>query len=89
MPKHKEAAGTKTAAISTPTIVAKAGAKSGRVRRPSPYGAAAKKIDGLREEIRKNDYLYYVLDSPKISDASYDKLMVQLKGLEAGRSIRN
>ena len=45
--------------------------------------AAAKKIDGLREEIRRHDTLYYVLDSPKISDASYDKLMVQLKGLEA------
>lgn len=45
--------------------------------------AAAKKIEGLREEIRRHDYLYYVLDDPKISDASYDKLMNQLKGLEA------
>jgi DNA ligase (NAD+) len=44
--------------------------------------AAAKKIDGLRDDIRRNDYLYYVLDDPKLSDASYDKLMNQLKALE-------
>jgi DNA ligase (NAD+) len=46
--------------------------------------AAAKKIESLREDIRKHDYLYYVLDDPKLSDASYDKLMNQLKALEAG-----
>jgi DNA ligase (NAD+) len=45
--------------------------------------AAAKKIESLREDIRRNDYLYYVLDDPKLSDASYDKLMNQLKALEA------
>ncbi len=45
--------------------------------------AAAKKIESSREEIRRNDYLYYVLDDPKLSDAAYDKLMNQLKGLEA------
>ena len=45
--------------------------------------AAAKKIESLRDDIRKNDYLYYVLDDPKLSDASYDKLMNQLKALEA------
>jgi DNA ligase (NAD+) len=45
--------------------------------------AAAKKIESLREDIRRHDYLYYVLDDPKISDASYDKLMNQLKALEA------
>ena len=45
--------------------------------------AAAKKIESLRDDIRRNDYLYYVLDDPKLSDASYDKLMNQLKALEA------
>src|ERR1700723_1353986 len=45
--------------------------------------AAAKKIESLRDDIRKNDFLYYVLDDPKLSDASYDKLMNQLKVLEA------
>jgi DNA ligase (NAD+) len=45
--------------------------------------AAAKKIESLREDIRRNDYRYYVLDDPKLSDASYDKLMNQLKALES------
>lgn len=39
-------------------------------------------IDSLREEIRKHDYQYYVLDDPIISDAEYDKLMRELKKLE-------
>jgi DNA ligase (NAD+) len=42
-----------------------------------------KKIDALREKIRHHEYLYYVLDSPEISDADFDKLMQQLKALEA------
>src|SRR5271154_7511241 len=45
--------------------------------------AASKKIESLREDLRRNDYFYYVLDDPKISDAYYDKLMNQLKALEA------
>ena len=39
-------------------------------------------IERLREEIRKHDYQYYVLDDPLISDAEYDKLMQELKKLE-------
>ena len=42
-----------------------------------------KKIDALREKIRKHEYLYYVLDNPEISDLDFDKLMKQLKDLEA------
>src|SRR6266436_6358504 len=42
-----------------------------------------KKIESLREKIRHQEYLYYVLDNPEISDAEYDKLMQQLKALEA------
>src|SRR5579863_1421487 len=42
-----------------------------------------KKIDSLREKIRHHEYLYYVLDQPEISDAEFDKLMRQLKDLEA------
>ena len=44
---------------------------------------AAKEIAKLREEIRRHEYLYYVLDQPKISDAEFDKLMQRLKKLEA------
>src|SRR5260370_4461799 len=42
-----------------------------------------KKIESLREKMRHHEYLYYVLDNPEISDAEYDKLMQQLKALEA------
>lgn len=41
-----------------------------------------KKIEKLREEIRHHDYLYYVLDQPRISDKEYDNLMRRLKDLE-------
>ncbi len=41
-----------------------------------------KKIESLRETIRHHEYLYYVLDQPKISDAEFDKLMRQLKDME-------
>jgi len=42
-----------------------------------------KKIEALREKIRHHEYLYYVLDQLEISDADFDKLMRQLKDLEA------
>ncbi|HEX3469870.1 MAG TPA: NAD-dependent DNA ligase LigA [Silvibacterium sp.] len=41
------------------------------------------KIEKLREEIRHHEYLYYGLDAPEISDADFDALMRELKGLEA------
>ncbi len=44
---------------------------------------AARRIEKLREEIRRHEHLYYVLDEPKISDADFDRLMQQLKALEA------
>lgn len=44
---------------------------------------ASKKIAKLREEINEHNYLYYVLDAPRIADADYDKLFQQLKVLEA------
>lgn len=39
--------------------------------------------DKLRREIRHNEYLYYVLDAPEITDAEYDRMMVRLRELEA------
>lgn len=44
--------------------------------------SAAKRIEELREEIRKHDYAYFVLDQPVISDFEYDRLFAELKGLE-------
>ena len=43
---------------------------------------AKKQIEQLRLEIRKHDYLYYVLNQPQISDRQYDKLFAELKELE-------
>src|SRR5258708_13439778 len=42
-----------------------------------------KKLEALREKIRHHEYRYYVLDDPEISDADFDKLMNELKRLEA------
>ena len=43
---------------------------------------AKKRIERLRSEIRRHDYLYYVLNQPEISDEQYDKLFAELKKLE-------
>jgi DNA ligase (NAD+) len=51
----------------------------------SPNKDVGKKIESLREKIRHHEYLYYVVDNPEISDAEFDKLMQQLKALEAER----
>jgi DNA ligase (NAD+) len=40
------------------------------------------KINKLRELLNYHNHRYYVLDSPEISDAEYDKLMRELKQLE-------
>jgi DNA ligase (NAD+) len=40
-------------------------------------------IERLRQEIRRHEHLYYVLDQPEISDAEFDELMNRLKRLEA------
>jgi len=41
-----------------------------------------RRIEKLREEIRKHDYYYYVLNQPIISDAEYDRLFRELQELE-------
>ncbi len=45
-------------------------------------GAAARAAE-LREQLKQHDYRYYVLDDPQISDAEYDRLMGELRALEA------
>jgi DNA ligase (NAD+) len=42
----------------------------------------AAEIENLRQELRRHEHLYYVLDRPEITDAEYDALMRQLRGLE-------
>jgi DNA ligase (NAD+) len=41
------------------------------------------RIDDLRAQLRRHEHLYYVLDTPEITDAAYDALMNELKQLEA------
>ncbi|MGH9669695.1 MAG: NAD-dependent DNA ligase LigA [Terriglobales bacterium] len=42
-----------------------------------------RRIEALREKIRYHEHRYYVLDDPQIPDAEFDRLLQQLKGLEA------
>jgi DNA ligase (NAD+) len=50
---------------------------------PAAAKDVEKKLEALREKIRHHESLYYVLDQPEISDAEFDKLMRQVKDLEA------
>ncbi len=45
-------------------------------------GASNKRVAELRKRIHYHNYRYYVLDSPEISDAEYDRLFRQLQALE-------
>jgi DNA ligase (NAD+) len=40
------------------------------------------KAEGLREQLNRHNYLYYVLDAPEIPDAEYDRLLRELQALE-------
>src|SRR5947209_17027483 len=42
-----------------------------------------KQVALLRDELRRHEHLYYVLDQPEISDAEYDQLMRKLQALES------
>jgi DNA ligase (NAD+) len=44
--------------------------------------AIQKKLESLRSQIHRHNYLYHVLDEPEIPDAEYDRLMRELQSLE-------
>src|SRR5277367_4833643 len=48
-----------------------------------PKKQDTKETERLRDEIRRHEYSYYVMDDPEISDAAFDRLMNRLKELEA------
>src|SRR3954453_16586249 len=50
---------------------------------PVTTKSAEEKLDLLREKIRHHEYRYYVLDDPEISDAEFDRLINELKKVEA------
>ena len=41
-----------------------------------------KRLEELKEKISENDYLYYVLDNPQISDYEYDLMLKELMDIE-------
>ncbi len=43
----------------------------------------AGRVARLRDEIRRHDHAYYVLDAPTVPDAEYDRLFRELQALEA------
>jgi len=45
--------------------------------------SAARRVAELRELIEQHNYRYYVLDDPSVTDADYDRLMLELRELEA------
>ena len=44
--------------------------------------AKSKRAEELREQIRRHEYAYHVLDQPEITDAQYDALYLELRRLE-------
>jgi DNA ligase (NAD+) len=50
---------------------------------PARAEAPQQKLEKLRDKIRYHEHRYYVLDNPEISDAEFDRLMNELKEIEA------
>jgi DNA ligase (NAD+) len=48
-----------------------------------PHDSVPKRAAHLREELRRHEHLYYVLDAPVITDAEYDAMMRELQSIEA------
>src|ERR1700752_548506 len=54
-------------------------------RKTDPNDPAARAAD-LRQRIDEANYRYHVLDEPAIADVEYDKLMRELKEIEAAHA---
>ena len=52
-----------------------------------PYPDPAKRAEQLRTELRRHEHLYYVMDTPEISDAEFDALMNELKHIETAHPM--
>jgi DNA ligase (NAD+) len=50
---------------------------------PTVLKEAQRKAEQLREQIRYHEHRYFVLDDPEISDAEFDRMVQELKALEA------
>ena len=47
------------------------------------YQQAKLRVEELRSQIAYHEHRYFVLDEPEISDAAFDKLMAELRDIEA------
>ena len=45
----------------------------------------ASRAETLREQIRRHEHAYYVLDMPEITDAEFDALFLELRRIEESR----
>jgi DNA ligase (NAD+) len=63
--------------VDTPTAAQEAAAGA------EPTPEASTRHAELSDELRGHQYRYYVLDSPTVSDAEFDKLLKELEALEA------
>ncbi|QWC50003.1 NAD-dependent DNA ligase LigA [Pectobacterium atrosepticum] len=52
-------------------------------KEPAEVNAVALRVAELRRVLRHHEYKYHVEDAPEIPDSEYDKLMQELKALEA------
>ncbi|MEI7247892.1 NAD-dependent DNA ligase LigA [Pectobacterium carotovorum] len=52
-------------------------------KEPAEVNVAALRVAELRRVLRHHEYKYHVEDAPEIPDVEYDKLMQELKSLEA------
>jgi DNA ligase (NAD+) len=50
---------------------------------PTDLQALQERTEDLRRQINYHNYRYYVLDSPEVADAEYDRLMQELRAIEA------
>src|SRR5437773_11564697 len=57
--------------------------KKSPLRGTPTKSVARKRIEQLRRLIEHHNYQYYVLDSPELSDAEYDRLVCELRELAA------
>src|SRR5579883_2486227 len=62
------------------SIAARAGRAGARMQDTL---TARERVEELRRQIDYHNYRYYVLDEPEVSDAEYDRLMQELRRLEA------
>ena len=46
------------------------------------HDSPQQQAEKLREEIRRHEHLYFVLDAPEITDAEFDRLVNELKAIE-------